>query len=239
VLINETTAKVFGFDNPIGKKIYTFDDNLKTISYTVVGVVKNFHFESLRQQIGPLCMVLGKNIGLASFKVNAASIPALLKNIESRWKALAPGMPFSYQFMDDSFDNMYRAEQRVGTIAMIFSALAILIACLGLFGLSAFTAEQRTKEIGIRKVLGASVQGIVQLLSKDFIRLVLIAFIIAAPLAWYFMNKWLQDFSYRVNLNGWVFLGAGSIALLIALLTISFQAIKAALANPVKNLRTE
>jgi putative ABC transport system permease protein len=239
MLINETAVKALGFDDPVGKKIYTFDDNLKTISYTVVGVVKNFHFESLRQQIGPLCMVLGRNIGLASFKVNAANIPTLLKSIESRWKSMAPGMPFSYQFMDDSFDNMYRAEQRVGTIAMIFSALAILIACLGLFGLAAFTAEQRTKEIGIRKVLGASVQGIVQLLSKDFIRLVVIAFVIATPLAWYFMNKWLQDFSYRVHINGWIFLLAGSIALLIALLTISFQAIKAALANPVKNLRTE
>ena len=148
-------------------------------------------------------------------------------------------MPFSYRFLDESFDQMYRAEQRVGKVAITFAVLAIIIACLGLFGLVTYAAEQRIKEIGIRKVLGASVTGIVQLLSKDFMRLVLIAFVIAAPLAWYFMNKWLEDFSYRVYINWWVFLLAGSIALLFALVTISLQAIKAALANPVKNLRTE
>ena len=159
--------------------------------------------------------------------------------MEAKWKAMAPGMPFSYRFLDESFDEMYRGEQRVGEVAITFAVLAIIIACLGLFGLVTYAAEQRIKEIGIRKVLGASVQGIVQLLSKDFIRLVLIAFVIAAPVSWYFMNKWLEDFSYRVGMHWWVFVLAGSIALLIALVTISFQAIKAALANPVKNLRTE
>jgi putative ABC transport system permease protein len=184
-------------------------------------------------------MVLGRSTGLASFKINTANIQGLTGQIENKWKSMAPGMPFSYRFLDESFDDMYRAEQRVGKVAITFAVLAIIIACLGLFGLVAYAAEQRIKEIGIRKVLGASVRGIVQLLSKDFMLLVLIAFIIAAPVAWYFMNKWLEDFNYRVDINWWVFVLAGSIALVIALATISFQAIKAALANPVKNLRTE
>jgi putative ABC transport system permease protein len=148
-------------------------------------------------------------------------------------------MPFSYRFLDESFNQMYRAEQRIGRIILIFSTLAILIACLGLFGLSTFIAEQRTKEIGIRKVLGASVSGIVQLLSKDFIKLVALSFIFAAPLAWYFMNKWLQDFAYRIHISWWIFLLAGVLAVTIALVTVSFQAIKAALMNPVRSLRTE
>ncbi len=239
MIINETTAKLFGFKDPVGKKIYTYDEHNKPISYDVIGVVKNFNFESLRQSVGPLCMVLDRSIGLSSFKVSAGNIQGLIRQIETKWKALAPGMPFSYRFLDESFDEMYRAEQRVGQIAITFAVLAIIIACLGLFGLVTYAAEQRIKEIGIRKVLGASVQGIVQLLSKDFIRLVLIAFMIAAPVAWYFMNKWLQDFSYRVGMHWWIFVLAGSIALLIALVTISFQAIKAAIANPVKSLRTE
>jgi putative ABC transport system permease protein len=239
MLINETTAKLFNFSDPVGKKIYTYDDNNNPVSYNVIGVVKNFNFESLRQSVGPLCMVLGRSTGLASFKINTANIQGLTGQIENKWKSMAPGMPFSYRFLDESFDDMYRAEQRVGKVAITFAVLAIIIACLGLFGLVAYAAEQRIKEIGIRKVLGASVRGIVQLLSKDFMLLVLIAFIIAAPVAWYFMNKWLGDFNYRVDINWWVFVLAGSIALVIALATISFQAIKAALANPVKNLRTE
>jgi len=241
VIINETTAQLLGYPNPIGKKIYTFNDvpGAPATALAIVGVVKDFHFESLRQHIGPLCFRLGKSTGLASFKVNPSNIPALLKQVENKWKILAPGKPFSYRFMDESFDEMYRSEQRVGTIALIFSTLAILIACLGLFGLSTFIAEQRTKEIGIRKVLGANVKGIVQLLSKDFIKLVLIAFVIAAPLSWYFMHSWLQDFAYRVEINWWIFAIAGIGALLIALMTVSFQAIKAALDNPVKSLRTE
>ena len=152
---------------------------------------------------------------------------------------MASGMPFSYRFLDNAFNQMYDNERRVGKIAITFSVLAILIACLGLFGLATFIAEQRTKEIGIRKVLGASVNGIVQLLSKDFLRLVLISFVIATPVAWYFMNKWLQDFNYRVNIGWWVFALAGFIALIIALVTVSTQAIRAALANPINNLRTE
>ena len=166
-------------------------------------------------------------------------IREFIQSIEGKWKTMAPGMPFSYRFLDESFNDMYRSEQRIGKIALTFSILAILIACLGLFGLAAFIAEQRTKEIGIRKVLGASVNGLVTLLSKDFVKLVVIAFLIAAPLAWYFMQRWLQDFQYRVTINWVVFAIAAFIAFFIAIATISFQAIKAAVANPVKNLRTE
>jgi len=239
VIINETTAKFLGYDDPIGKQIYKSTDGDAPEVYTVIGVVKNFNYESVKKDISSLGFFLGNNIGLASFKVKADNIPSLVKNIESKWKTMAAGMPFSYRFLDESFDEMYRSEQRVGKIALSFSVLAILIACLGLFGLAAYIAEQRTKEIGIRKVLGASVGGIVQLLSKDFLKLVIISFVIASPLAWWAMNQWLQDFVYRVDLAWWIFLLAGGIALFIALSTISFQAIRAALTNPVKNLRTE
>jgi len=238
VIINETTAKILGFDDPIGKNIYRTTDG-QTFKYEIVGVVKNFNFESLKTSIGPLGFFLGQSPGLASFKVKTADLTSLLKTVESKWKTMAPGMPFSYRFLDESFNEMYNDERRVGKIALTFSVLAILIACLGLFGLAAFIAEQRTKEIGIRKVLGASVNGLVTLLSKDFVKLVGIAFVCAAPLAWYFMNKWLQDFEYRITINWTVFVIAALIALFIAVATISFQAIKAALANPVKNLRTE
>jgi putative ABC transport system permease protein len=240
IILNEAASRLFGFgDNPIGKKVYNpVPDNGITV-YNVIGMIKNFHFASLRESIGPLGLILSKDNGLASFKVAAANIPSILKKAEANWKTMASGMPFSYQFLDEGFDEMYRAEQRVGKIALIFAMLAIFIACLGLFGLATFVAEQRTKEIGIRKILGASVQGIITLLSKDFLKLVIIAFVIAVPLAWYFMAKWLEDFAYRINIGWWVFAIAGTVAFLIAMVTISFQAIKAALANPVKNLRTE
>ncbi|MEP6949775.1 MAG: ABC transporter permease [Ginsengibacter sp.] len=239
VIINEETAKVLGYDDPIGKKIYTSDGDNKSISFNIIGEVKNFNYESLRQNIGTLGFFLGNNTGLESFKVNASNINNLLIQVEKKWKAMAPGTPFSYRFLDDSFNSMYRSEQRVGKIAMIFSVLAILIACLGLFGLATFVAEQRTKEIGIRKVLGASVQGIVQLLSKDFIIMVGIAFVIATPVGWYFMHRWLQEFAYRIDIGWWIFAVAGITALFIALVTVSFQAVKASLANPAISLRTE
>ena len=241
ILVNEAAVKILGVKNPIGKRIWKFDDDQgKTRkTYTIIGVVKNFHFESLRRNIGALSMVLSPNSGAASFRLSSTDVPALMKQIEAKWKQLAPGQPFSYQFMDDSFDDMYRAEQRIGTIALTFAALAILIACLGLFGLAAFMAEQRTKEIGVRKVLGASVTSIIGLLSKDFLKLVLIAILIASPLAWYAMNQWLKDFAYKIDIEWWMFALAGILAVGIALLTVSFQSIKAALMNPVKSLRSE
>jgi putative ABC transport system permease protein len=240
LIINETTAKIIGYKDPVGQKLYSLDDSNRTTPHTIIGEVKNFNFESLREDIAPLCFRFSKNnTSLISFKVHTTHIAPLLDQVETRWKTLAPGMPFSYRFMDDSFDEMYRTEQRVGKIALTFSALAILIACLGLFGLATFIAEQRTREIGIRKVLGASVQGIVRLMSKDFVRLVGISFVIAAPIGWYCMHRWLQDFVYRVGISWWIFALAGISALAIALFTVSFQSIKAALANPVKSLRSE
>ena len=241
IILNEAAAKVLGYDDPVGKKLYSFSDmqTKELASFEVIGVVKNFHYESMHQNIGPLSLHIGKQPGIISFKVTAANIPDIIKQAQSKWKTMAPGMPFSHQFLDDSFDRMYRDEQRVGKIAMIFSILTIFIACLGLFGLATFIAEQRTKEIGIRKVLGASVANIVGMLSKDFIKLVIIAAVIAVPIAWWGINKWLEDFAYRVSIGWWIFFVAGIAAIVIALGTIVFQAIKAAVANPVKNLRTE
>ncbi len=239
VIINEAAVKLFGFSNPIGQKIYNINNSGQQTSYHIIGVVKNFNFESLHQQVGPLGLMLGKGTSSAIFKVNTGNIQNLISQVQNKWKTVASGLPFSYRFLNESFDEMYRAEQRAGEIALIFSVLAIFIACLGLFGLATFIAEQRTKEIGIRKVLGASVQGIVQMLSKDFIKLVLIAIIIATPLAWWAMHNWLNNFAYRINIEWWMFVVAGIGALMIALITVSFQAIKAALSNPVKSLRTE
>lgn len=240
VVINETTAKLIGHEkDAIGKKIYTLSDGRDVVPYNIIGVVKNFHFESLRQNIGPVVFRLGRSIGLASFKVEAKNVNSIITQVQSKWKALAPSLPFNHRFLDESFDQMYRTEQRVSSLALTFAILAIVVACLGLFGLASFIAEQRTKEIGIRKVLGLSTEGIVRLLSKDFLKLVLIAFAVATPVAWYFMHRWLQDFAFRVDIAWWVFALAGFLALCIAMLTVSFQAIKAAIANPIKSLRTE
>jgi putative ABC transport system permease protein len=241
IIINEATAALLGYPEPVGHKVYTikdFNDNTM-VPYTIIGVVKNFHYESLKKEIGPLSFLLKRSTGLASFKVSTDNIKTLVGQIERKWKAMAPSLPFSYQFLDESFDQMYREEQRVGKIAFTFALLAIFIACLGLFGLAAFIAEARVKEIGIRKVLGANVSNIVNMLSKDFAKLVLISAVFAFPVAWWVMNYWLKDFAFRVNIGWWVFALAGVIALIIALFTVSFQAIKAALANPVKSLRSE
>ncbi|MBS1620939.1 MAG: ABC transporter permease [Bacteroidetes bacterium] len=242
VILNETAAKVLEFNDPIGKRLYLNypgQDSMELQVFTIVGIVKDFHFESLRQNIFPLGLRLGHNNTRMSFRITALDSKPLLSKIQGLWKSLAPGMPFSYQFMDDAFSKMYRSEQRVEQVSITFSILTILIACLGLFGLVTYMAEQRTKEIGVRKVLGASVPNLVAMLSKDFLKLVAIASLFAFPVAWWVMHKWLQDFAYRINIEWWVFILAAFIALLIALLTVSVQAIKAALANPVKSLRTE
>ena len=182
LIINETTAKIIGYSDPIGKQLFSSIDQQGHIgAFTIIGIVKNFNFETFHHDVGPLAFSLGTGGGLASFKVGTGNINQLIAQVQSKWKSMAPGLPFSYRFLDESFDEMYRNEQRVGKIALVFSVLAIFIACLGLFGLATFIAEQRTKEIGIRKVLGASVQGIVQMLSKDFMKLVAISFVIAAP----------------------------------------------------------
>jgi len=162
-----------------------------------------------------------------------------MSQVQDQWKSLSPNMAFTYSFMDQDFDAAYRSEQRIGTLFICFTALAIAIACLGLFGLAAYAAEQRNKEIGVRKVLGASVSAIVSMLSMDFIKLVFISILIASPIAWWAMSKWLQGFAYRVNISWWIIASAGGAAILIAFVTISFQSIKAAIANPVDSLRSE
>jgi len=239
IILNETAVKLAGFTNPIGKKLYTQDRNNNLQVNTIIGVVKNFNFASLRENVGGLCFQLGNNSWETAYRFNTTNVSGLLSTIENKYKAAAPGMPFKYEFLDEAFDNMYRQERRVGTVALAFAILAIIIACLGLFGLATYIAEQRTKEIGIRKVLGASVANIVRMLSTDFVKLVILAFIIATPIAWYFMDKWLQEFAFRIDLNWGIFAVTGFVALVVALITLSFQAIKAAIANPVDSLKTE
>jgi putative ABC transport system permease protein len=243
IILNETAAKLFGFKNdPINKGVYlAFESKTeKRKIFRVIGVVKDFHFESMRSNIGALCMMLNLSRGNVSFRLDAQDdIQSTIKQIEAKWKAMAPGQPFTYTFMNDSFNNVYKTEERIGKLSLAFAFFTILVACLGLFGLVTFIAEQRIKEIGIRKVLGASVVSIVQLLSKDFVKLVIISICIASPIAYFAMNKWLQDFVFRINIEWWIFALAGIISIVIALLTVSYQAIKAAIANPVKSLRTE
>lgn len=239
VMINESAAKLLGYDDAVGKVLYTMNGPGVTTPRTIIGVVKNFHYESLHREIGPVIFMLQNSPGLVSFRVTTTHLQTLIAQIKDKWNTIAPGLPFSYRFMDESFNAMYSAEQRIGKLAILFSSLAIIIACMGIFGLATFIAQQRMKEIGIRKTLGASVQSIVQLLSKDFLKLVMIAFIIAAPVAWWIMHHWLQDFAFRISISWWVFVVAGAAALLIALITVSFQSVKAALMNPLKSLNTE
>ncbi|MGV3601924.1 MAG: ABC transporter permease [Dyadobacter fermentans] len=241
IVINEAAAKVLGYKDPVGKKIFGYEDAAltKRVDYTIIGVVKNFHFESLRKNIGALSLILYKSSGSVVFRMKGGDAPQTVAQVEALWKQMAPGQPFNYRFMDQDFDNVYRSEQRVGQIFITFAAISIMIGCLGLFGLSAFTAERRTKEIGVRKVLGASVVNIVALLSKEFIKLIIIAILIGSPIAWFGMNHWLSDFAYHVDLAWWMFAAAGLLAVVIALLTVSFQSVKAALMNPVRSLKSE
>lgn len=243
IILNERAVELFGYENPVGRQVYTFStfggQGQEMIPLEILGVVKDFHYESMRSNIDALSFVVGNSSGNLSLKVNTEDLPALISSIESEWKKVGPGQPFSYSFLDDRFDLMYDAEQRVGKIAFTFAGFAIFIASLGLFGLAAFTAEQRTKEIGVRKVMGASVSSIIMLLSKEFGKLILIAFVVAIPLSWVFMNNWLQDFYFRINLGPGVFIIAGLITLLIAWVTMSWQSVRAAVANPIDSLRNE
>jgi putative ABC transport system permease protein len=208
-------------------------------SYTVIGVVEDFHFDSLRNTIGPLIMYLGQTNGFMSFRIDTRDISGTIALLRDKWNKFLPGQPFEYFFLDDRFYELYRAEQQLGKIFGIFAVLAIFVGCLGLFGLAAFIAERRTKEIGIRKALGASVSNIIRLLSKEFVILVAAANVIAWPAAYMIMNQWLKDFAYRTSLNFITFLAAGAAALIIALLTTSYQAIKAAISDPVQSLKYE
>jgi putative ABC transport system permease protein len=243
VIVNEAAVKILGFKDPFKETLYRpnfhNDGTITPSPYHVVGVIKDFNFSSMHQNVGPLIIQLSDNYQNIAVRVSAKNVSSVISNVESKWKDMAPGQPFNYTFMDADFDKIYTAEQQTGKLFITFAVFAIFIGCLGLFGLVTYAAEQRTKEIGIRKVLGASVSGIVGMLSKDFAKLVLIASLIAFPVAWWAMNKWLQSFAYRTNISWWIFIVAGLAAIMIALLTVSFQAIKAAIANPVKSLRTE
>ncbi len=241
IILNETAVKQLGVPAPaIGQKIAWGEDEDTIYYLNVVGVVKDFHFTSLRNEIKPFAFVseLPREV-LFTVKLQGNDMSNTIAAIEKKWNKYSPDRPFQYSFLDETFAHLYQSENRFKKVFIYITTLALIIACLGLFGLAAFVTEQRTKEIGIRKVLGASVHGLVSLLSKDFMKLVAIAILLAVPATWYFMSRWLQDFAYRISLGWWVFAFAGCIALLIALLTVSVHAVKTAVSNPVKSLRTE
>jgi len=239
-IMNQAAAKQFDWAQPVGRRIGRIVSNSGEIElYEVIGVVEDFHFETLKETIGPLVMFLGDSNGNISLRVETEDITGTIGLLQKEWKRFLPYQPFEYSFLDERFADMYRTEQRIGRIFGVFAGFAIFIGCLGLFGLAAFTAEQRTKEIGIRKVLGATSPNIIRLLTREFVILIAVANVIAWPVAFWVMKGWLKDFSYRVTLNVWVFVGAGLLTLSIALLTVSFQAVKAALADPATSLRYE
>lgn len=240
IIINEAALKYFEWKNPFENTIGLFTTREGgTKDYNVIGVVKDFNHSSLREKISPLVMVIGNSTGNISFRLKTDKVNDVISVLEKNWKEFTNGQPFSYNFLDENFNNMYQAEQKLGKIFGVFASLAIVIGCLGLFGLAAFTAQRRTKEIGIRKVMGASVPGIVAIMSTEFTKLIFVSFIIATPLAYLLMDSWLQDFAYKTELGISVFLLSGGISFVIAILTVSYHAIKSALANPVKSLRYE
>jgi putative ABC transport system permease protein len=236
-ILNDRALAQMGFKDPqdaIGKKISNGD------TLTVIGVVQSFHHMGLQKPIDPQLISLRPNARNAySIKLQTNELQGTVAAVKALWSKYFPNDPFNYFFLDDEFNAQYQSDQRFGEMFTLFASLAILIACFGLIGLSAYNILQRTKEVGIRKVLGASVKNVVFILSKDFLALVIISFVIATPIAWFIMHSWLQDYAYRIEINWWVFGVAGALALLIALSTISYQAIKAAIANPVKSLRSE
>lgn len=244
IILNESAVAMMGMqpEEAIGVRLtkdFHRPDKENMKYETIIGVVKNFHFESLRNNVGGLSLSMGNNPNRMIAKLNAGDYSNIIANIEKIWETVAPGQPFNYYFLDESFNDVYKSELRLGSIFLIFTILSIFVACLGLFGLTIFNVEKRTKEIGVRKVLGATVSNLLFMLTKDFTKWILIANVIAWPIAWYAMKMWLQNFAYRIDMSWWMFVLSGGIALLIAILTVGFQAIKAATANPVKSLRNE
>jgi ABC-type antimicrobial peptide transport system permease subunit len=230
-ILNEEAVKEIGWKEPIGKK---FNDGY------VIGIVKNFHYKSLFEPVKPLFISVNPdNINFLSIRINSKNVTASLDYIQQSWKGIFPQSPFEYFFFDNHLDKLYKSETKFASIFNWFSGLAIMISCLGLIGLTSISVVKKTKEIGIRKVLGESVEGIVFMITKEFVIIIFVANIIAWPAAYYFMSKWLQDFAYRIDISIWIFIISGGIALLIALFTVGYQAVKAALANPVKSLRYE
>ncbi len=239
ILLNETAVSILGStpEEVLGKQL-VYNIGVERV-YTVIGVIKNFNYESLRNEINALSIMPGSNASKLNIKLKSGNLEQALLQVKTLWEEMAPGQPFSYYFLDDSFNDSYQAEQRLGQIFMAFTLLSILIACLGLFGLATFNAQKRVKEIGVRKVLGASVGQITYRLSVDFLKLVGISIMVALPLGWFTMDRWLEDFAFRINIPWWALLSAAMLAIVIALVSISWQSIKAAMANPVKSLRTE
>jgi hypothetical protein len=238
-ILNETAAKELGIHSPVIGQLFARNGG---DTGRIIGVIKDYNFSSLYNKIDP--MVIANNNGdeletVFFVKIAAGNIPRAMDAIATTWKKMIPDAPFEYQFMNQAFDNLYKNDLKISKLVLLFSCISIIISALGLFGLAAFVAEQRRKEIGIRKVMGATVAQITTMLSKDFIVLVLIAIVIASPIAFWLMNKWLQNFVYRIDIGGGIFLTAGFTAVLIAIFTVSFQSIKAAIANPVKSLRTD
>jgi putative ABC transport system permease protein len=245
VVINEAAAHVFGFSendcaDAIGKTIEMINPEMGNRDlFKIIGVISDFNFQGLKSEIQPLSLVLYNNTGFLSVRIKPGDPKIALSEIEKIWKEHVPWLQFDYNFLDEKFDRTFEQETQLGTIFSIFTVLAIIVACLGLFGLAAFTAEQRTKEIGIRKTMGATANSVVNMLNMEFTKLVILAFILVIPVSWYFMNKWLQIFAYKTSISIWPFITGGIIALLIAWITVSYQSIKAAMANPVDSLRNE
>ncbi|WP_128545972.1 ABC transporter permease [Larkinella soli] len=241
MLVNEEMARLLNWSDPVGKtvRLQTGPTPTDLTAYKVVGLVKDFHFATIRHKVEPLFMLFNRNNGQLAVKINTANAPETLAFIEQTWKRINPETPYDFSFLDEDFGKLYRSEQAFATMFSHFTILALFIAVLGLFGLAAFTAEQRRKEIGIRRVLGAETGSLLFLLSKDFVRLVLVAFVVASPLAWYLMDRWLAGFAYRTDQSAVLFVVAGLAAVLVTLITVNVQVFKTVNANPVKSLRSE
>lgn len=234
VIVNQKMVEALGLKNPIGARIRNFQ------TLTIIGVVEDFIYGSMRDEaVGPLAMTVGGSPGMISVKLKTEDTEQTLAEITRIWNNFSPNQKIQYTFLDDGFATLYSDVQRTRTIVSVFAGFAIFIACLGLFGLAAFVTQQRTKEIGIRKVLGASLSGVIKLLSVDFMKLVVVAIIIASPISWWAMNSWLQDFNYRIGIEAWVFLLAGCLSVLIAFFTIAYHALKIARMKPVNSLKDE
>jgi putative ABC transport system permease protein len=239
ILVNETAAKIFGFNDPpdiLGKEMDGAGFHCK-----VIGVVKDFHQESLQNNFDPIVFYpdVERNLGLFSLKINTSNLPVLMDFVKSKWNNYFPESPFQFFFLDEQFNNQYKSDRLFATVLWLFTIIAIIVACLGLFGLSLYTVSKRMKEIGIRKVLGASMVQITGLMTKDYMKLVLIAGIIALPIGYFLLNKWLTKYAFHISIDIWFFLLPILMIILIAMITVLYQSIKAALANPVKSLRTE
>ena len=240
VIINRTMARELEWEDPVGKRLSTvISEKGDRATYVVIGVVEDFHFESLRNDISPLALCLGTSPDYMSIRIGTEDLGQAVAALRQKWEEYMPLKPFEYFFLDERFDSVYRAERRIGEIAGVFSGLALFIGCLGLLGLASFTAEQRTKEIGIRKVLGASVGSIVKLLLREYLLLIVLANAIAWPVAYYVMRQWLREFAFRAPFSLWIPIAAGAAAAAIAISTVGFLALKTAVSNPARSLRYE